>query len=469
MLMRKQFAIVVKEMRPNGGQILISTGAVDRDRDRVLPHGGRIDNYMKNPVVQWGHNYYDPWATIGRTNKIEISDEGIVADFDLRPAANEQDPQNVILLLWNGGWVNAASIGFDPTGGPPRSRGWEENDLGGRDFTEWELLEWSLVPIPANQEALRLAAKALTGDAPEGSQAIALPCIGCGEEYQASVELSTSILTGQALQFCEKCIAVVNAMRAQDPALVRKALEWNTADFDGENAPDPAQEPSYSAKRGRVLNAANEDRLRRARDLLNEVIAQVEEEPGEEDDGKALGKSAIPYSVHDSPAAADEGMSWDGNAARARLREWAGGDEWDPAKYRQGFVFVDGEPDQLGSYLGPHHDVVDGDLVTVWGGVRAAMGSLVFGSRGGRIEDEGDRRGVYNHLAGHYEQFGKEVPEFREYDEAELRALFEQDEGQNEPEELDALAREVRALRNVIGMDALVRGLRRVKEVFSDE
>jgi len=36
-----------------------------------------------------------------------------------------------------------------------------ENEFGGMDFVSWELLEWSLVPIPANQEALRLAIKSI--------------------------------------------------------------------------------------------------------------------------------------------------------------------------------------------------------------------------------------------------------------------------------------------------------------------
>ena len=66
------------------------------------------------------------------------------------------DPQNIIRLLWEGGWVRSASIGFNPIA-------WRDNDHGGKDFTEWELLEWSLCPIGANQEALRLAAKALEG------------------------------------------------------------------------------------------------------------------------------------------------------------------------------------------------------------------------------------------------------------------------------------------------------------------
>lgn len=71
-------------------------------------------------------------------------------DFTLRPAANETDPQAVINLLWAGKWINAASIGFLPDETKA-----VVNEFGRPDYTEWELLEWSLVPIPANQEALR--------------------------------------------------------------------------------------------------------------------------------------------------------------------------------------------------------------------------------------------------------------------------------------------------------------------------
>lgn len=163
-MIHKTFDIVVEEKRKDGGRIVISTGGLDRDKDRVLPEGGNFENYLKNPVVQWGHNYRDPWATIGKTNSINVSNNNISVDFDLRPPANDQDPQNIILLLWNGNWIRTASIGFDPGF---IAHAWEDNEDGGRDFTEWELLEWSLVPIPANQDALRLAVKGIEGAEPE--------------------------------------------------------------------------------------------------------------------------------------------------------------------------------------------------------------------------------------------------------------------------------------------------------------
>lgn len=148
----KSFEIKVIEKSADGGRIQITTGGVDRDKDRVMPMGGRLENYLKNSVVQWSHIYSEPFATIGRSDSLEVNADGIVASFTLRPAANDQDPQNIVRLLWEGGWVKTASIGFIPIRA-------DSNDFGGLDFHEWELLEWSLTPVPSQPAAIALAEK----------------------------------------------------------------------------------------------------------------------------------------------------------------------------------------------------------------------------------------------------------------------------------------------------------------------
>ncbi len=210
----KTFEVEIIDKNEHGGRIRINTGAQDRDRDRVLPLGARIANYLANPVVMWGHEYRLPASTIGRTNNLEISENGIIADFILRPAANEQDPQNVVKLLWDGNWVRTASVGFIPIKTEP-------NDFGGVDFLEWELLEWSIVPIPSNQDALRLAVKSLD----------ALP-----------YEVLTPI---------------------------------------PEDGKEPESEPVE--KRGRVLSRANENTLRKAYDAIGSVLSKLESQDEAED------------------------------------------------------------------------------------------------------------------------------------------------------------------------------------------
>jgi hypothetical protein len=152
MLYNKNVNLQVTEKKADGGRIIISTGEVDRDKDRVFPQGAKIENYMRSPVVLFGHNYFDPWSLIGQTNSLEVNETGIVAEFSFREPANEADPMHIIRSLWDQGILKAASIGFRPETMVP-------NDFGGLDFVSWELLEFSLVHVPANQSALRLAAK----------------------------------------------------------------------------------------------------------------------------------------------------------------------------------------------------------------------------------------------------------------------------------------------------------------------
>lgn len=141
------------DIAKEGEWMIASTPAADREKDRVIPVGIGVQSFGRNPVLLYGHNYSDPWAVIGR-----VAEFAIGQDFRFRPElrapANDNDPMTIIRALWDGGLLRAASIGFIPTE-------YERNELGGYDYKAIDLLEISLVPVPANAEALRLAAKGL--------------------------------------------------------------------------------------------------------------------------------------------------------------------------------------------------------------------------------------------------------------------------------------------------------------------
>lgn len=124
-----------------------------------------------------------------------------------------------------------------------------------------------------------------------------------------------------------------------------------------------------------------------------------------------------------SPPIAPEETAWDATAAELQIRKWASSDgsgdkeKMDWPKYREGFGWYDSEAeDNTGSYKLPHHDIVDGKLVTVWKGVAAAMGAL-FGARGGVGVPANDKKAIYNHLTNHYKQFEKEAPKLSSCDD----------------------------------------------------
>jgi hypothetical protein len=148
---------LIKQMHETGGEIIITTNMPDRSKDRVFTNGISTSNYMANPVILDNHNIEDSVSNIiGKTVELKRLSNSMSSVIELRPAANEFDPQNIILLLWREKYVNASSIRFIPTVEP------EINDFGGFDFIETELLEASLVLIPDNQGTIRMAYDGVT-------------------------------------------------------------------------------------------------------------------------------------------------------------------------------------------------------------------------------------------------------------------------------------------------------------------
>lgn len=150
----KVYAVESKAVDRAAGiyEVMISTEAVDRQGDIVRATGGLFDNYLKNPVVLLSHDYSD--LPVGKTLELSVvPGVGIRAKFQF-PPEGLYEKADTTRKLWDAGFLNAASIGFNPikSVGLDQSRSW-----GAQEFTEWELLEWSIVTVPANQDALRLA------------------------------------------------------------------------------------------------------------------------------------------------------------------------------------------------------------------------------------------------------------------------------------------------------------------------
>lgn len=118
-------------------------------------------------------------------------------------------------------------------------------------------------------------------------------------------------------------------------------------------------------------------------------------------------KSVVPF--QDLPLA-DQAMAWDASAAEGRVREWAGGDDTDWAKYRRAFVWYDGgNAETFGAYKLQIADVIDGTLTAVPRGVFAAAGA-VQGARGGVDIPDAELAGVKSHLGRYYAKLDMTPP-----------------------------------------------------------
>lgn len=123
----------------------ITTSDVDREGDIILTSGIDTANFEKNPVVLFGHNYKD--LPVGRCVGMEKLANRIVASVEF--ATEDMNPKaEQVYRMVRAGFLKATSIGFQPLE-------WEPTPSGkGIVFTRCELLEFSVVPIPAQPQAL---------------------------------------------------------------------------------------------------------------------------------------------------------------------------------------------------------------------------------------------------------------------------------------------------------------------------
>lgn len=121
-------------------------------------------------------------------------------------------------------------------------------------------------------------------------------------------------------------------------------------------------------------------------------------------------KAVVPY--HKYPLA-PETETWDGPAETAKAS---------PEELKIMSTWYDSaNEDKKGAYKLPHHK--QSGYSTVWRAVAAAMAALL-GARGGVQIPEADRKGVYNHLSKHYDDFGKKAPDYKTYSASEIKAMF---------------------------------------------
>ena len=133
---------------------ILNTEDVALDGYIVRTAGIDIDAYMRNPVVPFAHKSDEPPVA----RMVEITRQGTKLLGRMQFADAETYPfADTIHRLIRGGFLNATSIGWQPIE-------WERmNDRknpNGLIFTKSQLLEVSIVPVPANPEALVTARSA---------------------------------------------------------------------------------------------------------------------------------------------------------------------------------------------------------------------------------------------------------------------------------------------------------------------
>jgi HK97 family phage prohead protease len=241
------------EKKDDGSFIAIaSSNAVDRHGEVVDNNGWDLKAFKKNPVILWGHDHNEP--AIGVSKKTWVEGTGKKAKLMIQPVLHDvTEKARAVKALVDLGVIRTLSVGFKPLESPD-----------GITFTKNELLEVSMVNVPANPEAMALAYKGLKKE-------------GINDEVMREFGLDPIVL--DKLMLMEEAIEELQAMvKAQPPVnpsqqtkIVRERLSFHKViaraadkilEADKKGVPVNQKELVKTIKRANeLLTVAEKDKL----------------------------------------------------------------------------------------------------------------------------------------------------------------------------------------------------------------
>lgn len=336
----------------------------DRVGDIIQVRGWDLAAYKRNPVVLWAHDGQSA-PPIGRAVNVRRrygDSPRLTADIEFAPKEAHEFADTVYQLA-SRGFIRATSVGFLPK----ETLEVDEKDrvkmgLGkyGQVYSKAELMEISVVAVPANPSALEEGVKQLTFNGILEKE--------MAEKFFETYPKSEEIALRRVRAACRSFVDFGAAQHLAD-SIAEPADAYNTDDPVEQAVPE-------------ALDATLEERM--AKPPLKTPKAPV---------GQKWDAAKVWSAIADNYEGEDKAKKY-----------------WDIVAY----MVPDADPEARSSYKFPHHDE-DGRVV--WHGITAAMAAL-NGARGGATGlSEKDRKGVYRHLVAHYEQFEEEAPALRSADE----------------------------------------------------
>lgn len=160
-------------------RFIISSARKDRHGDIVVPQGctDTLKDYEKNPVVFFAHNSIG--KPIASSKEHEIIENKRILATAVFSQSNQESEQ--IFRMVEAKELRGASIGFIPHVGKILKADDKAEDGLKKDeilfepwmafkFLKWTLLEWSIVPVPANADCLRVRIEKGFGGKPLSEQ-----------------------------------------------------------------------------------------------------------------------------------------------------------------------------------------------------------------------------------------------------------------------------------------------------------
>lgn len=136
-------------------EFVLSDATVDRYGDVIEASGWQLADFSRNPIALFNHNPNHP---IGRWVNVRVEKGMLKGQLVLADEGTSLDIDKVRKLV-DQGVLKATSVGFKPIKREPLESG------RGERYLQQELLECSLVSVPANPNALQIARSLQLSDA----------------------------------------------------------------------------------------------------------------------------------------------------------------------------------------------------------------------------------------------------------------------------------------------------------------
>lgn len=238
---------------------IANANIIDRADERVNPVGLQAEHYMKNPVLLLDHMYRSN-QTVGKVTKLEPESDGVKFEAFVGDPASLggsqflTEAQKEARSLVAQGILQTVSIGFIPK--KIRAPMWDDNGnmVEPAIIEQWEMLELSIVAVPANPGAIFEA------------------------KCQANSFYQLDGVKSASLTSTTKSLNNINSTKS-DP-LIAQTLLFERKHFSLEQAKEWADKKSFKTNRVKETDDTIEFVQRDTKDFIENTFKEVELDTG---------------------------------------------------------------------------------------------------------------------------------------------------------------------------------------------
>ena len=273
--------------KADGLDFVLSDETPDRYGDVIAADGWQLDNFKKNPIALFGHSSSFP---IGTWKGLHVKDGGLRGNLQLAPAGTSERIDEIRKLV-EAGILRAVSVGFVPIEKQTIDAR-ADSMFGPFKYFKQELVETSLVSIPANPNALAVAKSLKVSD-----DTIRMVFAKHGDKDTARRSLAHRQARRNATTSSQGKTMSTLAQRIKDSEqrllAARDKLSAHLEKSDDNNVTDADLEARQTLNTEIVKGERTLDSLRESEKLLGQ---------GSEDGGRTMTRSSVPAVVSGSTA-----------------------------------------------------------------------------------------------------------------------------------------------------------------------